>query len=173
MEWNPQAKLNVVGDLSQSGYTDIFSPSARAFLESLASAFEPRRRQLIKAREQRQARYDDGELPGYRHDTKKIRDNKGWQVAEIPLSLQDRRVEITGPVDRKMVINALNSGAKVFMCCFEDATSPTWDNMIQGQINLRDANDGSIAFEDTVKNKRYQLNDSPAQLMALPRYSSS
>ncbi|CCO49707.1 malate synthase A [Vibrio nigripulchritudo SOn1] len=169
MERNPQAKLNVVGDLSQSGYTDIFSPSARAFLESLASAFEPRRRQLIKAREQRQARYDDGELPGYRHDTKKIRDNKGWQVAEIPLSLQDRRVEITGPVDRKMVINALNSGAKVFMCCFEDATSPTWDNMIQGQINLRDANDGSIAFEDTVKNKCYQLNDSPAQLMARPR----
>nr|WP_104399472.1 malate synthase A [Vibrio penaeicida] len=169
MERNSQPKLTVTGDLKKSGYQEIFSKEALDLLENLAAKFETRRKQLLDERAQKQTLFDAGQLPGYRDDTRQIREDISWRVAPIPPSLQDRRVEITGPIDRKMVINALNSGAKVFMCCFEDASSPTWDNMVQGQINLRDANNGSIAFEDLRKNKHYTLNSDPALLIARPR----
>ncbi|WP_210444763.1 malate synthase A, partial [Vibrio crassostreae] len=131
--------------------------------------FGDRRHALLSDRDIKQAQYDEGELPDFRKDTISIRQNKEWKVATPPPELLDRRVEITGPIERKMVINALNSGAKVFMCCFEDASSPTWANMVEGQINLRDANRGTISYFDEKKQKSYQLNDDPALLIARPR----
>ena len=163
------ACLRVAGNMDNPEYRAILSKEALSFLAKLVEKFAPRRDALLQAREEQQQRYDAGELPDFRSDTQQIRDNKSWKVATPPPELLDRRVEITGPIDRKMVINALNSGAKVFMCCFEDASSPTWDNMIQGQINLRDANDRTISYHDEAKNKHYQLSDNPALLIARPR----
>ena len=123
---------------------------------------------LLQLREARQAAIDSGELPDFLPDTAAIRDDRSWRVAPVPADLQDRRVEITGPTERKMVINALNCGAKVFMADCEDANSPTWDNMVGGQINLRDAVDGSITFTNP-DGRFYQLNDQTATLMVRPR----
>ncbi|GAA5645076.1 MULTISPECIES: malate synthase A [Vibrio] len=161
--------LHVTGNMDNSDYRAILSQDALAFLHTLVNEFAPRRDALLQARSELQQRFDSGELPDFREDTRAIREDKSWKVATPPPELLDRRVEITGPVDRKMVINALNSGAKVFMCCFEDASSPTWANMVEGQINLRDANQGTISYYDENKNKHYQLTDNPALLIARPR----
>src|SRR4029434_7437160 len=147
---------------------DILSPEARAFVEKLAREFEPTRTRLLVKRVERQKEIDAGGLPEFLTATQSIREDKSWRVASIPADLQDRRTEITGPVDRKMVINALNSGAKVFMADFEDATSPTWKNLIEGQINLRDAVRRTVSFASP-EGKQYKLNDKTATLMVRPR----
>ncbi|RUO31265.1 malate synthase A [Aliidiomarina soli] len=146
----------------------IFTASAVEFLNQLATHFAGEIPPLLAQREADQARYDKGELPDFDPATAAVRDSD-WRVAEIPRDLQKRRLEITGPVDRKMVINALNADVDVFMADFEDAQSPTWDGLIDGQLNLRDANRGEISFEDTAKGKRYQLNENPALLIARVR----
>ncbi|MEZ9070859.1 malate synthase A [Vibrio splendidus] len=161
--------MQVLGKVDNSEYKKILSKDALKFLEALVNKFGDRRHALLSDRDVKQAQYDEGELPNFRKDTVSIRQNKEWKVATPPPELLDRRVEITGPIERKMVINALNSGAKVFMCCFEDASSPTWANMVEGQINLRDANLGTISYFDEKKQKRYQLNNDPALLIARPR----
>jgi malate synthase len=150
-----------------AGYEDILSPEALAFLARLHRLAEPRRQQLLQARRERQARYDAGALPDFRADTAAIRES-AWRVAPIPAALQDRRVEITGPVERKMIINALNSGAKVFMADFEDSSAPSFTNQLDGQINLRDAVNGSIAFTSP-EGKAYKVGDHPAVLVVRPR----
>ncbi|GAK87485.1 malate synthase [Vibrio ponticus] len=156
------ACLHVVGNMDNPEYSSILTKEALSFLTKLVKEFAPRRDALLQTRELQQQSYDAGQLPNFRSDTRAIREDKNWKIASPPTPLMDRRVEITGPVERKMVINALNSGAKVFMCCFEDASAPTWDNMIQGQINLRDANAGTISYYDQSKDKYYQLSDDPA-----------
>ncbi|PSV44402.1 malate synthase A [Photobacterium indicum] len=161
--------IDVLGTTDNTEYKQVLSAEALLFLDAVVKKFAERRNELLALRDQRQLAFDNGELPDFRQDTKNIRDDKSWKVASIPTALQDRRVEITGPIDRKMVINALNSGAKVFMCCFEDASAPSWENMINGQINLRDANAGTISYTDDTKNKHYALNDNPALLIARPR----
>ena len=130
--------VQITADVSPE-MAEILTPDALALVAKLHRAFEPRRRELLEARVERAKRLDAGELPDFLPETKAIRDDPTWKVAPAPADLQDRRAEITGPVDRKMIINALNSGAKVFMSDFEDSNTPTWDNTIQGQINLRDA----------------------------------
>jgi malate synthase len=146
---------------------EILTPDALALVAKLHRAFEPRRRELLAAREDRARRLDAGELPDFLPETKSIRDDPSWKVAPAPADLQDRRAEITGPVDRKMIINALNSGAKVFMSDFEDSNTPTWENTLNGQINLRDAVDGTISFSQ--KGKEYRLGDNLATLLVRPR----
>ncbi|MFC5742448.1 malate synthase A [Dyella tabacisoli] len=145
----------------------ILTPEALAFLGQLHRRFDARRRQLLKQRQERQARYDAGALPDFRADTGSIRESD-WQVAPIPAALQDRRVEITGPVERKMIINALNSGAKVFMADFEDSSAPSLANQLDGQINLRDAVNGSIAYRSP-EGKQYRVGANPAVLVVRPR----
>ncbi|CAH7277966.1 malate synthase A [Vibrio chagasii] len=161
--------MQVLGNMDNPEYKEILSKDALKFLAAIVNKFGDRRHALLNDRDIKQAQYDDGELPNFRKDTISIRQNKEWKVATPPPELLDRRVEITGPIERKMVINALNSGAKVFMCCFEDASSPTWVNMVEGQINLRDANLGTISYFDEKKQKNYQLNSDPALLIARPR----
>lgn len=146
---------------------ELLSESALAFVASLQRRFNARRLDLLAARVERQARFDAGELPDFLAETQAIRDGD-WSVAPIPDALQDRRIEITGPVDRKMIINALNSDAKVFMADFEDSSSPTWDNLLDGQINLRDANAGTISL-DGVGGRQYRLNEHTAVLIVRPR----
>jgi malate synthase len=150
-----------------AGFADILSTGARRFLTELARAFEPRRRQLLTARAERQQRLDAGEMPDFLPHTRAVRE-AAWTVAPIPADLMDRRVEITGPVDRKMVINALNSGARVYMADFEDSNTPTWRNNLEGQINLRDAVRGTISFSSP-EGKRYALAPRTATLMVRPR----
>ena len=161
--------MQVLGNMDNAEYKKILSRDALIFLEALVKKFGERRQNLLTDRETKQAQFDAGALPNFREDTASIRDDKTWKVATPPPELLDRRVEITGPIERKMVINALNSGAKVFMCCFEDASSPTWENMVDGQINLRDANLGTISYYDEKKQKNYQLVNNPALLIARPR----
>ncbi|MGE5251456.1 MAG: malate synthase A, partial [Bacteroidota bacterium] len=148
-------------------YADILTPEALRFIERLELEFGPRRGELLEQRRARQAALDAGERPDFLPSTQDIR-TAAWKVGPIPADLQDRRVEITGPTDRKMMINALNSGASVFMADFEDANSPTWDNMIQGHINLRDAIDGSISFR-APDGRNYRLGQQVAVLMVRPR----
>nr|WP_232012674.1 malate synthase A [Vibrio aphrogenes] len=169
MQAQQSRAIEVVGELKSEQQKAILSEEALNFLDALVTTFTAPLNDALQLRRQRQAQFDAGELPGFRDDTKAIREDKSWKVAPIPKVLQDRRVEITGPVERKMVINALNSGAKIFMCCFEDASAPTWDNMLDGQINLRDANDGTISYFDEKKGKQYDLVAEPAQLLARPR----
>jgi len=147
--------------------TEILTPEASAFLSRLARKFEPRRQELLAARGVRQQRIDAGNLPDFLPETAHIRE-KEWTVAPIPNDLLDRRVEITGPVDRKMIINALNSGATVFMADFEDSNSPTWQNNLEGQLNLRDAVEGTISYISP-EGKRYELNPRVATLVVRPR----
>ncbi len=148
-------------------YAEILTPEAIAFVASLARTFSAERKALLARREERQARLDAGELPDFLPETKKIRETS-WTIAPVPKDLQDRRVEITGPVDRKMIINALNSGASVFMADFGDSHSPTWANTIQGQLNLRDAIRRQIDFVSP-EGKKYALNPKVATLMMRPR----
>ena len=145
----------------------ILTPEAVRFLAELARTFESRRQALLHARAARQQQLLKGQLPEFLPDTAEIRE-ADWTVAPIPHDLADRRVEITGPVDRKMIINALNSGAKVFMADFEDSHTPTWRNNIEGQINLRDAVAGTISFASP-DGKHYALGKRPATLMVRPR----
>ena len=145
---------------------EILGPDALAFVQELHRRFNPERERLLDARLVRQERLDAGERPHFLDETREIRE-ADWRVAPAPPALQDRRVEITGPVDRKMVINALNSGARVFMADFEDANSPTWSNNLEGQVNLRDANAGTISLD--TGGKLYELGESPATLVVRPR----
>jgi malate synthase len=149
-------------------FAEILTPDALAFVAKLVRAFSSTREALLKKREERQAEIDAGKKPDFLPETEHIR--KGdWTIAPVPHDLQDRRVEITGPAgDRKMVINAFNSGAKMFMADFEDANSPTWENTIQGQINLRDAIDRTIEYVSP-EGKRYALKDKIATLIVRPR----
>jgi len=147
--------------------TRVLTPEASLFLTRLAREFEPRRQELLARRHARQKKIDAGEMPDFLSETASIRE-KEWKVVPIPHDLLDRRVEITGPVDRKMIINALNSGASVFMADFEDSNSPTWQNNLEGQTNLRDAVEGTISYVSP-EGKRYQLNDHVATLMVRPR----
>jgi malate synthase len=147
-------------------WDEILSDDAIAFVADLHRRFNPRREELLAAREARKARIDAGELPDFLAETKDVREGH-WKVAPIPADLTDRRVEITGPVDRKMIINALNCGANVFMADFEDANAPTWFNNIDGQLNLRDAVRRSISFEAGAK--KYALNETTATLVVRPR----
>src|SRR5690606_34831533 len=133
---------------------DLLCPAARTFLAGLHRRFESRRRGLLAARRSRQARFDAGELPDFREDTRPIRE-RAWRVAPLPEALRDRRVEITGPVDPKMVINALNSGASCYMADLEDSTAPAWDNLITGQRALRKAVRGTLTFDGG--GKQYRL----------------
>jgi len=148
-------------------YASILTPQALAFVAKLARKFEGRRRELMTARSHRQAEFDAGKLPDFLPATRSVRET-GWTVAPVPRDLQDRRVEITGPTERKMVINALNSGANVFMADFEDSNTPTWENMIEGQVNLRDAVTRAIDYVSP-EGKRYALNDKIAVLLVRPR----
>jgi malate synthase len=145
----------------------ILTPQAVGFVAHLARKYEQRRRDLMNARAERQARLDSGETPGFLPETASIR-HANWTVAPVPADLQDRRVEITGPVERKMIINALNSGASTFMADFEDSSTPSWDNMVRGQINLRQAVDGTISFT-SLEGKSYSLNEKTATLIVRPR----
>jgi len=149
------------------GYEEILTRPALELLADLHRRFDARRRQLLDNRVEACKRVDQGDLPSFPEATSAVREGD-WKVAPQPADIRDRRVEITGPVDRKMVINALNSGAKVFMADFEDSSAPTWDNMIQGQINLRDANAGTITFAHPTKGT-YRLADEIAVLFVRPR----
>jgi malate synthase len=149
-------------------YAEILTPEAVAFVVGLQQTFNMRRKELLEARAARQKRLDEGERPDFLKETKEIRESE-WTVAPLPKDLLDRRVEITGPVDRKMIINALNSGAKVFMADFEDSTTPTWDNVMEGQLNLWDAVRRTITFEDEKTGKSYKLNEKPAVLFVRAR----
>jgi malate synthase len=158
--------IEVVGKMKPL-FAEILTEEALQFVEQLERKFGNRRRELLQNRKLRQEEINKGVLPQYLTETETIR-NGDWTIAPLPVDLLDRRVEITGPTDRKMVINALNSGAKVFMADCEDATSPTWENIIEGQINLRDAVDRTISFENP-NGKRYVLNKETAVLMVRPR----
>ena len=145
---------------------ELLSPDALAFVAELHRHFDGTRRELLAVRAERQARIDAGELPDFLPETREVRESD-WRTASIPADLQDRRVEITGPVDRKMVINALNSGARCFMADFEDANSPTWRNNLDGQANLIDAIERTIELD--TGEKTYRLGDEPAVLLVRPR----
>jgi malate synthase len=146
---------------------EILSPTALEFVAALHREFNPRRLELLRERQVRQQAIDRGEMPDYLPETRSVREGR-WQVLPVPEDLRDRRVEITGPVDRKMVINALNSGANCFMADFEDAHSPTWQGTIEGQCNVRDAVRGTIEFVSP-EGKRYKLGSHPATLLVRPR----
>lgn len=149
-------------------FAEILTPEAVAFVAKLAREFTGRRDELLQKRHERQERINAGEMPDFLPETKEIREGD-WKIASIPDDLQDRRVEITGPPDRKMLINALNCGAPSYMTDFEDANCPTWQNMLDSQINLRDAIQRTITFDDPKSGKHYELNDEVAVLIARPR----
>ena len=149
-------------------FSEILTPEALAFVVDLQRNFNERRKALLIARQERQKRIDAGEKPAFLEETRSIRE-AAWTVAPLPADILDRRVEITGPVDRKMIINALNSGAKVFMADFEDSSTPTWNNLLDGHINLRDAIRRTITYSDPATGKQYKLNDKPAVLFIRPR----
>ncbi len=162
---SPQADIKVpISDLYQS----ILTREALDFLVQLQTRFNPRRLELLALRKTRQDEIDNGVFPDFLKQTQNIRESE-WTVAPLPSDLLDRRVEITGPVERKMIINALNSGASVFMADFEDSNSPTWQNTIEGQINLRDAVRKTITYTNPDNNKHYALNEKHAVLMVRPR----
>lgn len=149
-------------------FAEILTPAALSFAVGVERKFRSRRQELLDRRIARQARLDAGERPDFLPETRSIREGD-WTCDPLPADLLDRRAEITGPVDRKMVINALNSGAKVFMADFEDSTTPTWANVISGQINLRDAVRRTITFFDPANGKSYKLNEKPAVLFVRVR----
>ncbi|WP_291424135.1 malate synthase A, partial [Deinococcus sp.] len=157
--------MNITGPIKE-GYEQVLTPEALTFVADLQRRFGARRLELLAAREERQKQLDAGEMPDFLPETRSVREGD-WKIAPLPADLQDRRVEITGPVDRKMIINALNSGARVFMADFEDASSPTWENCVEGQINLRDAIRRTISLEQN--GKSYKLNDKTAVLLCRPR----
>ncbi len=164
----PTAKgINVRGKISAE-YAEILTTEALDFIGMLQRRFGADWERLLKLREATQQQLDAGWRPHFLSETEALR-NSNWKISPIPLDLQDRRVEITGPTERKMIINALNSGANAFMADFEDANSPTWDNMVSGQINLRDAVNRTIEFTDPKSGKDYNLNESTAVLIVRPR----
>ena len=146
----------------------VLTPDALAFVELLHATFEPRRQALLARRRERQQELDAGVLPDFRSDRPEVRDPH-WRVAPAPADLNDRRVEITGPLDRKMMINALNSGARVFMADAEDAMSPSWANVVAGQANLQDAVRRTMTFTDPKSGRRYELAERLATLVVRPR----
>ena len=162
-----EGKLEVTGTLSPE-HQAVFPVEAQNFLSTLCAKFAGRIDSLLAAREEKQAAIDAGELPDFLQDTQDIREGS-WKILGIPQDLQDRRVEITGPTDRKMVINALNANVKVFMADFEDSMSPAWDKVLEGQINLRDAVNGDISYTNPVNGKQYQLDNDPAVLICRVR----
>src|SRR3954451_12694647 len=143
------------------GADEVLTPDALEFVAALHREFNPVREELLRARRDAQARRDSGELPDFLEETRSVRDDDGWRVAPPPPDLQDRRVEITGPTSRKMVINALNSGARGFMADFEDSNSPTWRNLVGGHVNLTDSIEGTIEFTSP-DGKEYRLNEETA-----------
>ncbi|MBI2939273.1 MAG: malate synthase A [Chloroflexi bacterium] len=151
----------------QGWFAEILTPEALAFVAGLQREFGATRAALLARRAERQAEFDAGQLPDFLATTRSVREGD-WRVAPVPADLQDRRVEITGPVERKMVINALNSGARVFMADFEDANTPSWGNLIQGQVNLIDAIERTISFTNP-DGRVYRLNDQVATLLVRPR----
>jgi malate synthase len=151
-----------------AGADEVLTEGALDFLAELHDRFDQRRRDLLERRLERQDRFDAGELPDFPQETREIRE-ADWTVGAIPPDLTDRRVEITGPTNAKMLINALNSGAQAYMADFEDATSPTWEELVRGQINLRDYWLGRLGHTDPDSGKRYQVGDNPAVLMVRPR----
>ena len=157
--------IQILGQRSAE-FDEILSDEAMDFVASLAREFSPRVEELLAARIERQKAIDAGEMPDFLAETAAIRESE-WQVTDVPADLMDRRVEITGPTDRKMIINALNSGAKVFMADCEDSLTPTWHNVVQGQINLRDAVNRTIELDS--RGKHYALNDKTATLIVRPR----
>ncbi|WP_180902981.1 malate synthase A [Vibrio parahaemolyticus] len=162
-----QGMLEVTGALAPE-HQAIFPVEAQTFLSLLCEKFAGRVEELLEAREEKHARIDAGELPDFLPDTQDIREGS-WKILGIPQDLQDRRVEITGPTDRKMVINALNANVKVFMADFEDSMSPAWDKVLDGQVNLRDAVNGNISYTNPSNGKHYQLVDDPAVLICRVR----
>lgn len=162
-----EANIEIRANVTEA-FQEILTPEAVAFVAKLTRAFRQRRNELLEARAERQKRLDAGEMPDFLPETAEIRESD-WKVASVPEDLQDRRVEITGPTDRKMVINALNSGASVFMADFEDANAPTWENMVDGQINMRDAVRRTITYTNPGNGKFYELNDKTAVLLVRPR----
>jgi malate synthase len=159
--------VEILAPVSES-YATILTPEAVAFIVDLHRTFNARRKELLHARQERQKRLDAGERPDFLQETRSIREF-AWTVAPLPADILDRRVEITGPVDRKMIINALNSGAKVFMADFEDSSTPTWNNLLDGHMNLRDAIRRTITYADPATGKQYKLNDKVAVLFVRPR----
>jgi malate synthase len=160
------ANVEVRGS-AEGRFAEVLTPEALEFIAALHRRFNGRRKELLAARAERQRRWDAGEKPGFLEETRAVREDPSWRVAPVPADLQDRRVEITGPTDRRMVINALNCGAKVFMADFEDANTPTWENMVDGQVNLMDAVRRTIHFER--EGRTYDLNDVTATLLARAR----
>lgn len=158
--------LQLAGEVN-SAHAAILTPEAFAFVEALARRFVVRRDELLAIRAERQRSIDAGKMPDFLPETADIRAQE-WKVAPVPVDLQDRRVEITGPVERKMIINALNSGAKVFMADFEDSLTPSWTNVVEGQINLREAVAGTISYKSS-DGKDYRLNEETAVLIVRPR----
>jgi malate synthase len=148
-------------------FGEILTPEALTFVAGLQREFRPTRDRLLRSRAERQERLDAGERPDFLPQTARVRE-EDWKVAGVPDDLRDRRVEITGPTDRKMVINALNSGARVFMADFEDANSPTWANLVEGQVNLGDAIERTIEFQSP-DGRAYRLNEETATLFVRPR----
>lgn len=163
----PDSMLRITGPMNP-GYEHVLNDEALRFLVALQRSFNHRRKVLLLEREQLQQRIDQGWRPGFSPDTQSLRAGK-WTVDPVPDDLQDRRVEITGPVDRKMIINALNSGAKIFMADFEDSNAPNWRNVVEGQINLSDAIQGTINYLSPDNGKLYTLNEKTATLMVRPR----
>ena len=159
--------IEILGPIT-ADYSEILTPEAVAFVARLQREFGSRRDALLVRRAERQKQLDAGVLPDFLAETVGIRTDSSWRVKPCPTDLQDRRVEITGPVDRKMVINALNCGANTFMADFEDSNTPTWSNQIEGQINLRDAIRRTVSYANET-GKQYQLNDKVATLIVRPR----
>src|SRR5918992_197339 len=149
-------------------YVDILTPEAVSFLARLSREFGGRVEEILEKRKEFQEKIDAGEMPDFVPETREIREGD-WRVAPVPEDLQDRRVEITGPPDRKMLINALNAGASTYMTDLEDANCPTWHNMLESQANLRDAVNQTISFDDPETGKHYEVGDKPAVLIARPR----
>lgn len=166
MQFKSHAGTRIAGPIAP-GFEEILTVDAQAFVASLARQFGPRVPELLELRERRQRELDAGALPDFLPETRSIRDSE-WKVAGIPADLNDRRVEITGPTERKMVINALNSGARMFMADCEDSLTPSWDNVLQGQINLRDAVRRTIRYVSP-EGKEYKLNAQTAVLLVRPR----
>ena len=158
-------RIEVLGN----GYDEILDPKALDFLVALDSEFAGRRVALLDTRRARRARYAAGQLPGFLPETAHIRNDPSWRVAPPAPGLVDRRVEITGPPERKMTVNALNSGARVWLADFEDALAPTWDNLMGGQANLIAALDGELDFTDAASGKRYAVGPDPATIVVRPR----
>ncbi len=163
---DPKPGIEVLAPVS-SAFGEILTPPALEFVASLARAFEPTRRELLQKRAARQAAINAGATLDFLPETANVR-SSSWSIAPVPEDLRHRRVEITGPVERKMIINALNSGANVFMADLEDSNTPTWENTIQGQINLRDAVNRTISFTNE-QGKAYALNEQTATLLVRPR----